>query len=238
MKTLVVSDLHTEFHGSNAIKFLSTLADAEAIIIAGDLSPICMVDLHLEYLATRYEHVIFVPGNHEFYDSDLDYGWDDLREMDDRIDNLHILNNSDVVIGGTRFLGATMWFPYSGYDPNQDGMSDFHVIGSFSELVGQHNNETVDYFNSSIKEGDVVITHHLPTTESVCQHFKNSPLNAFFVCPVDRMIYDRKPSVWIHGHTHSSCDYSHFGTRILCNPYGYVNHWVNPTWDPSLIVDL
>ena len=41
-------------------------------------------------------------------------------------------------------------------------------------------------------------------------------------------------AVWIHGHTHESCDYVEQGTRVLCNPRGYGPFELNATFDPML----
>jgi predicted phosphodiesterase len=46
--------------------------------------------------------------------------------------------------------------------------------------------------------------------------------------------------VWIHGHTHDSFDYSRNGTRVVCNPRGYVTRRgaENNEFDPALIVEV
>jgi Icc-related predicted phosphoesterase len=30
-----------------------------------------------------------------------------------------------------------------------------------------------------------------------------------------------RPALWLHGHTHGSCDYKLGDTRVVCNPMGY-----------------
>jgi hypothetical protein len=45
-----------------------------------------------------------------------------------------------------------------------------------------------------------------------------------------------KATLWIHGHTHDSFNYSVAGTRVLANPKGYVNE--NKAFDPSLVVTV
>jgi hypothetical protein len=45
-------------------------------------------------------------------------------------------------------------------------------------------------------------------------------------------------SVWIHGHTHDSLDYMQSGTRVVCNPRGYVPMEINPRFDPELVVEV
>lgn len=42
------------------------------------------------------------------------------------------------------------------------------------------------------------------------------------------------------GHTYDPCDYEMNGTRVVCNPRGYVrsNHAENPEFNPALIVEI
>jgi hypothetical protein len=40
--------------------------------------------------------------------------------------------------------------------------------------------------------------------------------------------------LWIHGHTHQSYNYIEQGTRVICNPRGYMPYEPNP----MLIVEV
>lgn len=71
----------------------------------------------------------------------------------------------------------------------------------------------------------VVVTHHLPTYESIDMKYRKEWLiheNAGFASDLSEYILDRERiEYWIHGHTHSSCDYMTGKTRVICNPRGY-----------------
>ena len=54
----------------------------------------------------------------------------------------------------------------------------------------------------------------------------------------DKMVENSGASLWIHGHTHASCDYLIGKTRVLCNPRGYAPDDLNPCFDPYLIVTI
>lgn len=84
----------------------------------------------------------------------------------------------------------------------------------------------------------VVITHHLPSMSSVAQRYKTDLLSACFASELSHLFGEM--SVWIHGHTHDSCDYEMNGTRVVCNPRGYVrsSHAENPRFNPSLIIQV
>ena len=65
-----------------------------------------------------------------------------------------------------------------------------------------------------------MITHHAPHPLSVHARFATHPANGGFVSNLEAMM--GPPALWIHGHTHNSFDYSVKGTRVVCNPRGYV----------------
>ena len=46
--------------------------------------------------------------------------------------------------------------------------------------------------------------------------------------------------LWVHGHTHDSFDYTINGTRVVCNPRGYVIDGVNENarFDPDLVIAI
>lgn len=70
----------------------------------------------------------------------------------------------------------------------------------------------------------VVITHHAPSARSVHAKYANSPLTPSFASRLDDTVM--LADLWIHGHTHDSCDYvlkraDGHETRVVCNPRGY-----------------
>ncbi len=51
---------------------------------------------------------------------------------------------------------------------------------------------------------------------------------------VSQIIEEQQPALWVHGHTHDSCDYHVGATRVVCNPKGY--EYENKAFDPELVV--
>lgn len=86
----------------------------------------------------------------------------------------------------------------------------------------------------------MVITHHLPSAGSVLTKYVDSELNAAFVSRIDETVV--RSDLWLHGHSHESCDYVVDGTngrtaRVVCNPRGYSRHQCdveNVSFDPAL----
>jgi Icc-related predicted phosphoesterase len=63
------------------------------------------------------------------------------------------------------------------------------------------------------------------------------------VCDIERILREKKPKLVLHGHTHSSCDYTidhddGTATRVVCNPFGYPHEPPNTNFNPSLVIDV
>jgi hypothetical protein len=85
----------------------------------------------------------------------------------------------------------------------------------------------------------VVVTHHLPSMQSVSDRFKTSILSACFASNLDAQFGRNR--LWIHGHTHDTLDYVKNGTRVLCNPRGYShygNDQENNEFNPGLVIEI
>ena len=219
-----MSDLHFEFFPGLGADFIHRMKPdgVDALVIAGDLCTLPSLRKNLTDLCAKYRYVLFTPGNHEYYNSSF---WEIdgvLAEAAAKLRNLRILENAAVEIDGVHIVGSCLWFPDQPDNARWAGMlNDFQLIDGFVPEVYDRNRRTIEYFRKVVREGDVVVTHHLPSNRSVAAQFKGNALNRFFVSPVDDLILERRPSLWIHGHTHLSMDYRIGGTRILCNPHGY-----------------
>ncbi len=87
----------------------------------------------------------------------------------------------------------------------------------------------------------VVISHHLPSWNSVSPHYASAVSNAAFVSDLDDLV--AQSDWWIHGHTHSSHRYSIGKATVLSNPRGYpkrglVPRFENPAFQPDLIIEI
>ncbi len=241
MRVRVLSDLHTEFHGDGGRGFVGRLRRdaADVLVLAGDVSTSNGLGDALGFFADHFEHVVFVPGNHEWYGADR-AGMFEVRERAARRSpNVHWLSESSVELCGQRFVGTSLWFPDT-LDARalRGSMSDFQAIGDIDEWIWSAFDEARRYLESTLRAEDVVVTHHLPSVRSVARRFADSRLNCYFVGDVEALIRERRPRLWIHGHTHESCDYVIGQTRVLCNPFGYVRAEINPHFVEELVVDL
>lgn len=94
------------------------------------------------------------------------------------------------------------------------------------------------WLENEIKEGDVVITHHLPSYRSCDPKFAGDSLNPAFASELHEMILDKKPAYWIHGHTHAACDYMIGDTRVICNPVGYGGQHLRNGYNNNLMIEV
>jgi Icc-related predicted phosphoesterase len=223
LKIEAYSDIHLEHYRGNAwravIEGLNPKG-VDVVILAGDISSNANLRLALGAFCGRYPHVLYVTGNHEYYGASKASIDEVIKDVAAEHPNLHWLNRSSVTIEGQRFLGATLWFREAPLAPMQM-MNDIHLITDFTSWVYEENRKDIDFLRDNVQEGDIVVTHYLPSNLSVAPEYAGSPLNAFFVCNVEDIIHDKKPALWVHGHTHGSLDYVVGQTRVVCNPKGY-----------------
>ena len=105
MRIQVVSDLHLEFHNP-----LPPVADGvDVIVCAGDLAPIGTGAVR--YAAEEWaeaRHILYVPGNHEFYGTDIARARNQLTEECYSLD-ITLLDPDAIVIDDVHFIRATLW---------------------------------------------------------------------------------------------------------------------------------
>jgi Icc-related predicted phosphoesterase len=244
MRIQLLSDLHFEHQADVGRSFVASLNPdvCDVLVLAGD---ICTVEAGLLNAITlfcqRFQQVVLVPGNHEFYGTTRGRVNATLQKARRRNPNLHLLQRDVVEIGGKRFLGTPLWFPPTPTAKlNEAVWSDFSCIQGFAKWVYQENAMDMEFFRRELREGDIVVTHYLPSFQSVHPRYAGEPNNCYFVCSLlDELIEDRKPAVWMHGHTHESADYMIGSTRIVCNPFGYADlGMLNGPFQDEKIIDV
>src|SRR5262249_30901444 len=193
MEIRVLSDLHLEFQDWTPPK-----ADADIIVLAGDIH----VGVHgLDWARRTFPltQVVYVPGNHEFYGAHVGDVTEELLAKGRRL-GVDVLDGRSVVIGGVRFLGATLWtdFALDGTDPRsinramavaRHGMNDFQLIrhrdGAFRpEDARTIHMERVRWLRTNLADDfvgtTIVVTHHLPLRQSIHPKYQTSDLNPSF----------------------------------------------------------
>jgi predicted phosphodiesterase len=242
MKIKLLDDLHLE-HWRDRHGFISTVSteDCDVLVLAGDIDAGWLIAETLDRFCEKFPQVVFVNGNHEHYDTPREELYSNLAAAEKRNKNLHWLRdgNYTTTIDGKTFHGATGWFRD---DPlNQvyeQNLSDFHTISNLRDWVYEEQKVFQTYLEENLKEGDIVVTHHMPSELVIHDLFKGSVLNRFFVCDHTELIIDRKPSLWLYGHTHMPTDLMIGDTRTVCNPRAYPYEFEYTPFDPNLVIEI
>ena len=246
MKLLITSDVHFEHRLDGGHEFLSELFthkdSVDVLVMAEDMTDHNNLSYVLGQLSQAFKQVVYVNGNHEAYGTTIHH----VRQIVERVvlqhKNLTFLDNKRVMIDGQGFIGGTLWFPNQPENVlYTEGLNDFNMIGAFDVYSADREcDATKDALITFCRPGDIVVTHHLPHPLSISPQWRGQAgkaLNRFFLCDMDKFMQTAQAKLWIHGHTHDSCDYEVYGTRVICNPLGYP-HEVNPGYKNPLIVEV
>ena len=260
---LVMSDLHIEF-GDMQLPKSEEIGQFDAVLLAGDIMPWTNCVHWADRTAKHFGvPVVLIAGNHEFYarvhpDRTLDSTINACRQVASTMGGRVIfLDDEETTIADVRILGSTLWtdFCLFGSDDQPQAqrhaahsMNDFmlcwgkpHVPLSTGETVKRHEKAKrwlSQRFLTTTSVKTIVMTHHLPSLESVAARFKRDALSPAFASNLDDLIKLSEASLWIHGHTHDSFDYILHKTRVVCNPRGYLGHKLNRQFNPKLIVEI
>lgn len=284
MKITVVSDLHLEFSDCYDIK---NAGNADVLLLSGDI--MIAEDLHdhpyvpsiyeygsfadlsrkqkrvqtfrdfLKRMSNLFPHVIYVAGNHEFYNGKFHKGIQYLREECAQYPNVYFMENDFKLIDDVMFVGATLWTDMNKHDPItlhsiRDMMNDFRIIKNdekgYTNLkpadVAIRHRETLKYFQSILDENKerkcVIVGHHSPSYQSMHPMYANDHImNGGYHSDLSEFMFDNPQIVlWTHGHTHHCFDYQIGNCRVVCNPRGYQNdgYSENTGWNPNIILEI
>jgi 3',5'-cyclic AMP phosphodiesterase CpdA len=266
VKIRVLSDLHLECDEPEAIPH----ADADLVVLAGDIHN------HAEgirWAAQTFDPdtpIIYVPGNHEYYDGEFGALETAMRDAAASVDNLHYLNNAVWVApsGRWRVLGTTLWTDFELFGASEAALAasfaacekvllDFRgpIQVAWSTDTAANNGParlfTVDdalalhrharaWLEQELAEPfdgtTIVVTHHAPHRASLAERYATDLASAGFINHLPMLV--REPvALWIHGHTHTAFDYVTDGTRVVCNPRGYLDRRTRGLENPHFAWD-
>lgn len=274
MKIQFASDLHLEFfRDKRPANGRLTPTDADVLVLAGDIDVgIRGVLFALEYSLMHQVPVIYVLGNHEYYGCVFDElvercksaaAGEELSLADRWLagGEVHVLERDGVVIGNTRFLGATLWtdFLLQGEEHQARlmmhglwnisdyrkimGVNGQHILPEHTLLEHQKSRAWLEAELAKPHQGNtVVVTHHSPHPELGHPIYKDDT-SACFQSDLSGLIASHDIDLWIYGHTHANADTVLHGTRFVANQGGYpgdVEHHLPGAspFDPARTIDL
>lgn len=242
MRINYFSDVHLEFGPQ-----LSPDNDAELVVAAGDIG---ISKQGVEWLKQLNKPVVYVAGNHEFYNCEYKQTLRELR-AECAGSQIHFLENDRLIYKGIRFLGCSLWadlflegsekaealgltlndFRKIRFDDDAFDQKAFSELHHYSRQWLEH--ELAKPFNGKT----IVVTHHAPTEWS-WDDSKNKLKKLAYCTDLKYLFHEYEIEAWFHGHIHSPGDYRIAGARILSNPRGYVGRKVVDNFDQNKVVDI
>lgn len=235
MKIQYCSDLHLEFHENKAfLKKNPLIPSGEILILAGDIVPFAVMYQHhdfFDWIAENFEHTYWVPGNHEYYYSDIEHRTGILHEK--IRPNIDLVNNCTVVVNDVQLIFSTMWTKLSPQNQwiIQQNLSDFQVIRDHGKpfMPYEYNRmyeDCLEFIKMENKgRNSILITQHVPTFLNYTEKYKSDQINEAFAVELFSFIESSGFDYWIFGHHHYNPDQFEIGkTRMLTNQLGYIKY--------------
>ena len=209
-----------------------------------------------------YDLVIWVPGNHCYYDGrfvNIQKGFaewttkiNEVAQVKGYKGKLIVGDRFTVMHNDVKFICATLWTDFMRGNPIimnqiQNGLNDYNRINFKDhrlitpQILEEHQQSRAFIEQELNYDGKiVVVSHHAPSYQSVHPNFRGDVLNYAYFSDLDHLV--ERATLWCHGHTHSSFDYR-IGEdlskgQVVCNPRGYYPEGLNLEFDPNKVVDI
>lgn len=249
MKIQLLSDLHLEF-----FDYTPQQTDADVVVLAGDVHT---KERAVDWAEKHFKQpVLYVLGNHDYWGGNLERSVQKLKEKAKVRGQVHVLEGEALELDGVRFYGATFWTDFELHGRRQlamyeagTRMNDYRKIRHGSgyhrfkpEIALKQHALTCIALGRLLEQPfdgkTVVISHHAPHSQSLEQRSEGHVLDASYASDLTRFFGEDKVALWLHGHVHDSLDYVVNGTRVVCNPRGYIPEEPNPGFREDLVVVL
>jgi hypothetical protein len=236
----IASDIHFEHRFFPYEHIINPVGNVLALL--GDIDSVFSSNLpkFLKWCKSRFNHVLYVPGNHEFYSPSttkpvtITEITQKLKDMCDQI-GVTLLQNSHVDIGDVRFIGSTLWsyVPHEYKELVKAHLNDYRLIFKTPNKCIDVNDTVAEYCKSrdyitktianTKNKKIVVLTHHAPSlykTSSPKYALKPTTTGFASHLPYTPGII----RLWCSGHTHYNFHHSVQGYELISNQFGYFDN--------------
>ena len=267
IKISLHSDLHLEEALQQPFDDESIIASGQAdvFVLAGDINNgVYSIDYAEAVARKNNKPVIFVAGNHEYYDQDLGAQLAQFREESAQRKNVYFLEQDAVTIQNVRFLGCTLWSDFTLYEKEDPGNSTFYMnsvknqITDFyainikgrkivAEDMARMQKSCVKWLKEQLaiphSGPTVVITHFAPVPGCIEDKWKTTPpdfnpMSPYFINDLTGLIDQWQPDYWLYGHTHSNIQLTSGKTRIRSNQKGGSKDDEGVGYRPDFLIEL
>lgn len=252
MRLAILSDIHLEhiMNGDSAVAYINAIRPVETadiLILAGDIWALNSSNKYryLDAFRSWAVELLYCAGNHDYYDTNpLIQGKNALTKLER--EGLRVLHPDyhrsftyDDGIQSVKFTGTTCWYPYNATVMKQlENWSDKAYIKGFLNWWKEHQLEERKMLWEEVEEGCVVITHMLPSFQCISPMWQGNPTNVLYVSDVEDLLLEKKPKLWISGHSHEPSDIMIGSTRCIRNPIGYPSYIKDITQVKILEIDI
>lgn len=222
----------------------------------------------IEWAGTLKKPVVYIPGNHEYYEERWGTHLTSMQLAGLATDNVDVLDTNCLVLGdigsNVRFLGATLWTDFRLYGESSEtesmlyaskNMNDYQLIKT---PTGRHHinpfytkaahDQAVAWLKEELAKPfdgkTVVVTHHAPTAQMLNPHFWKNKKDGLSPAYASNLEYLINPPVdlWISGHTHYSIIQMVNNIAVVSNCRGYPlevsERSRGDTFNPALVIDI
>jgi Icc-related predicted phosphoesterase len=259
MKLRIIADIHSDINKSKNYQF--DFGD-DFIVACGDISGDRFTTEN--WIKANIKNGVFVEGNHLGYNH-ITFDSGDTKEnsikyLKNRFKtgNIRFLENNIHIVEDIVFVGCTLYSDFSLYDKPiycsrlaLKSMNDFRYVQvknkDIVRTLGPEDTvkwykRSVNFINKTCKSYPnkkiVVVTHYAPSIDSISEEYKYDLLSAAFASNLELIMKENDNLIlWCHGHVHSDVDYTKFGTRVVCCPWGYFNENNKDVSNYGLIID-
>jgi len=253
MKFQLISDLHLEYYKSLPDINKIITPSAPNLILAGD---ICFAKhknfiLFFKQISSMFENIIYVLGNHEYYNK-IEDGFHSIAEIEiyiknklKHLQNVHILQNNFIDLSGVVVIGCTLW----SYLSKKDMVGDICILPNdfikfrnklrlkssiTNNIHLEHKKYLTDILEGFEEHKKLVITHFLPSKKCIDPKFKFDTFNKSYYSNCDDIV--EKADIWCAGHTHKFMIKNINGTPVYINPVGYL--WEESNYKKNLTFEI
>lgn len=261
------SDLHLEYaENKRTLLKKPILPAAEILLLAGDIMPLSDLHLHqdfLNYISDHFKFTYWLPGNHEYFGSDL-ADWPSSFEEKIRPNILllnHKVKKQETAGAAVELLFSTLWsnIPLECNEIVLKRMQDFKRIKQNGEnftplFYNQRHQEACTFLAQNLghnkdelpvnKEQErptlkIIITHQVPSFINYPIQHQRDPIKVCFASDLDALILNTAPNYWIYGHHHVPIQAFKIGDTTMCtNQLGYVKHRKLGGFNPKATIAL
>jgi predicted ATPase/predicted MPP superfamily phosphohydrolase len=200
----VLSDLHFEAV-PHPEAYRPARPEFDVLVVAGDVwegDPRRALEFCSALAAGK--PVVFVMGNHEFWQGELRQERNVARQAAQDL-GVTLLDDSEAAVAGVNFVGGTLWGdgPETGQPITMStGGTPRLIAGENAAVLRARTRGVIEAALARPRDGPlVVVTHHAPDLPALTD--------------------TGQAALWVHGHLHGTTDITRpGGTRIVCNAAG------------------